>query len=242
MSSLRLALLLVCSATVGAFAQTNPAPAPNLPPGVTAEQYKWAQMDKYADADAKLPPPAAGEKRVVFFGDSITESWKGQDFFPGKNYVNRGISGQTTTQMLVRFPRDVVDLKPKVVLILAGTNDIAQNQGPISLDDIAGNLEKMAATAKAAGIKPILCSILPAADYGWRKGLQPAGKIVTVNKMVQAWCKIHHVRYLNYYPQLANPQGGMRPELSPDGVHPNSAGFAIMSGMAQKAIDQALGQ
>jgi len=238
MISLRPALLLFLSATVGAFAQTN------LPPGVTAQQYHWAQMERYAADDAKLPPPAAGEKRVVFFGDSITDAWNrvdgGKEFFPGKNYIDRGISGQTTTQMLVRFQRDVLDLHPAVVLILAGTNDIAQNQGPISLEDIAKNLETLAEKAKAAGVTPIICSILPAADYSWRKGLQPAQKIVQVNKLVQAWCDENHVAYLDYYSKLATPDGAMPKDLSGDGVHPNGKGYAIMDELAQKAIDDAL--
>jgi lysophospholipase L1-like esterase len=228
---------------IGALAQapTAPVAASGTTSNLSQHDQQWAQLEKYRDADTKLGPPVAGEKRVVFFGDSITEGWRGADFFPGKNYINRGISGQTTTQMLMRFPQDVIALHPAVVTILAGTNDIAQNQGPITLEAIEANLESMAEMALKNGIRPILCSVLPVLDFGWHKGLQPAEKIRRLNSMMEAYCARAHVSFVNYYPALADGQGGMRPEFSRDGVHPNGAGYPVMAPMAEASIEQALG-
>jgi lysophospholipase L1-like esterase len=202
----------------------------------------WAQLDRYRADNATLPPPAPGEQRVVFYGDSITDGWgriRGV-FFPGKPYINRGISGQTTPQMLVRFQQDVVHLKPAVVVILAGTNDIAGNTGPSTPEMIEDNFTSMAAIAHQSGIKVVIASILPATSYRWSPGIAPAEEIRTVN----AWLKDFSQRdgdiYLDYYSAMADAEGGMKPGLSTDGVHPTAEGYAVMSPLAEKAIAQAL--
>jgi lysophospholipase L1-like esterase len=236
MKIIRVALLLTLAMSFGGMAQTPP-PATPSPTAPTQQQLDWANVAKYHDANAHLAPPAAGEKRVVFFGDSITEAWAGDpNFFPGKSYIGRGISGQTTAQMLIRFQSDVVDLHPAVVVILAGTNDIAENNGPITLEAIEANLETMAKLARANGIKPILCSVLPAFDYPWHPGLHPDQKIPKLNTLIKAYCAKNHVAYLDYFPALVDARQGMRADLSKDGVHPNSAGYAVMVPMAEKAI------
>lgn len=227
-------------------ASASPAVSPPVPP--KPEDHRppppidgWPGVFKYKDANATLPPPAPGEKRVVMYGDSITQIWAGdKSFFPGKPYIGRGISGQTTMQMVVRFRSDVIDLHPAAVVILAGTNDIAQNGGPESLKLIEDDLRSMAELAVANHIVPILCSILPASDYPWRKGLEPGPKIVEVNQWIQNYCQEQHLVFLNYYPAMVGDNQGMRADLSRDGVHPDSAGFAIMAPMAEDAVRQAL--
>ena len=155
----------------------------------------WPNLARYGAANGEVGVPKAGEKRVVFYGNSITDAWARYlpAQFPGKAYVGRGISGQTTAQMLVRFRQDVIDLKPAVVLILAGTNDIAGNTGPSTPEMIEGNLTSMVELARANGIRPVLCSVLPAYDYPWRPGLQPAQKIVALN----AWMKSYAAQHVN---------------------------------------------
>jgi lysophospholipase L1-like esterase len=200
----------------------------------------FAGLHRYAAANATLAPME--KDRVVFFGDSITDAWvsNGGTFFPGKPYVNRGISGQTTPQMLVRFRQDVIDLHPEAVIILAGTNDIAGNTGPSTLEMIEDNLQSMTDLAKANGIHVILASVLPAADYPWRKGLEPAPKIKTLNQWMANYCAEKKITYLDYYSSMADEAGGMKPGISKDGVHPNAAGYAIMEPLAQTAINTAL--
>lgn len=235
-------LLLALLFPAFAFAQ-QPAqkPVPSAEPSeleaAKAKLRDWAQLGYYQTANAKLPPDATG--RVVFFGDSITVRWgrAGSTFFPGKPYVNRGISGQTTPQMLVRFRQDVINLHPIAVVILAGTNDIAGNTGPETMEQIEDNLRSMAELAQANHIRVIFSSVLPAADYSWRPGLAPAQKIVTLNQWLVSYCKLQNITYLDYYPHMATPEGAMKPELSGDGVHPNGAGYAIMAPLAQAAID-----
>jgi len=201
----------------------------------------WAGVFRYKDANAKLPPPVPGEKRVVFYGDSITEIWGHlPTFFPGKPYIGRGISGQTTMSMLIRFRADAIDLHPAVVVILAGTNDIAQNAGPESMKLIEDDLRSMTELAISNHIVPILCSVLPTNDYPWRKGLQPGPKIVELNQWIESYCRDQHLVFLNYYPAMVNDKQGMRDGLSGDGVHPSAAGYAIMAPMAEDAIKQAL--
>jgi acyl-CoA thioesterase I len=211
--------------------------------------YDWAYLAKYKDANAALPAVASGETRVVFMGDSITEGWgmkatattpQRGDFFPGKPYLNRGISGQTSPQMLVRFHQDVVSLKPKVVLILAGTNDIAQNTGPATQDEIAANISEMAEIAHAAGIRAVLCSALPASEFWWHKGLEPAPQIRALNAWIKEYAAKNNLVYVDYYSAMTNAEGGLRSEFSPDGVHPNAAGYAVMAPLAEKGIAQAL--
>lgn len=202
----------------------------------------WADLARYRDANAKLSPPAAGENRVVFMGNSITDSWAPlfDSLFPGKPYVGRGISGQTTPQMLVRFRQDVIALQPKVVVILAGTNDIAGNTGPSTLEMIEDNLASMTEIAQANGIKVVLASVLPVYDYPWRPGLSPAQKIVDLNRWIKGYAESHHAVYLDFHSAMADSRQGLPPELSPDGVHPNIAGYRIMAPLTEHAIEQAL--
>jgi len=200
----------------------------------------WANLAKYRDDNARLSPPASNENRVVFMGNSITEGWHLATMFPGKPYVNRGISGQTTPQMLVRFRPDVVALKPKVVVILAGTNDIAGNTGPSTIEMIEDNIASMAEIAKANGIKVVLSSILPVYDYPWKPGLQPAPKIIAINKWMKDYAAKHGHVYLDYHSATSDSRGGMRPELASDGVHPTEAGYRVMTPLAEAAIEKAL--
>lgn len=217
------------------------APQPDVE-AMTKKLADWPQLARYRDANAALPAPAAGEKRVVFYGDSITDAWakKPELFFPGKPYVGRGISGQTTPQMLVRFQQDVVHLKPAVVVILAGTNDIAGNTGPSTPEMIEDNFESMVAIAKANNIKVVVSSILPADHYAWKPEARPAEPIRQMNERLKALSKRDGLVYLDYYAAMANANGGLDPELAKDGVHPTPKGYAIMSPLAEKAIAEAL--
>jgi lysophospholipase L1-like esterase len=203
----------------------------------------WAYLARYRAANAQLPPPAAGENRVVFYGNSITEGWAPlfPVQFPGKPYIGRGISGQTTPQMLVRFRQDVIALKPKVVVILAGTNDIAGNTGPSSIEMIEDNLASMAELGKANGIRVVLSSVLPVFDYPWKPGLTPAPKIVALNSWMRDYAASHGAVYLDYHSAMADQRQGMKAGLSQDGVHPNEAGYRIMAPLAERAIAEALG-
>ena len=203
----------------------------------------WPDLGRYRAANAALPPPASGENRVVFMGDSITDAWGRSTgiFFPGEPYINRGISGQTTPQMLVRFWPDVIALQPKVVVILAGTNDIAGNTGPSTPEMIQENFMAMADLATANGIRVVLASILPAADYPWRPGIDPKPVIRGLNAWMRAYCAQKGYVYLDYYSSMVNAGQGMKSELTIDGVHPNAAGYAVMSPLAEKAIAEALG-
>jgi acyl-CoA thioesterase I len=196
----------------------------------------WPNLAKYRDDDAKLGPPAKGEARVVFLGDSITEIWPISSSFPGKPYVNRGISGQTTSQILLRFRQDVIALQPKVVLILAGTNDIAENTGPITLGAIEDNLKSMVEIAKRNGIRVVVASLLPAARYSWRPDLAPVEKIRTLNEWIKDYATKERLVYLDYYSAMADDRRGLKAELSEDGVHPNKAGYAVMAPLADRAI------
>ena len=202
----------------------------------------WANLARYRDANAKLPSPAPGENRVVFMGNSITDSWAPlfDSLFPGKPYIGRGISGQTTPQMLVRFRQDVIALQPKVVVILAGTNDIAGNTGPSTLEMIEDNLASMAEIAQANGIRVVLASVLPVYDYPWRPGLSPAQKIIDLNRWIKGYAESHHAVYLDFHSAMADSRQGLPPELSGDGVHPNIDGYRIMAPLAERAIEQAL--
>ncbi|HUN61653.1 MAG TPA: SGNH/GDSL hydrolase family protein [Candidatus Sulfotelmatobacter sp.] len=211
----------------------------------------WAFLAKYRGANQELGAPKGGETRVVFMGDSITEGWgmKGSGgesdrgaFFPGKPYVNRGISGQTTPQMLVRFRQDVIELKPKVVVLLAGTNDIAENTGKMTLEETEGNVASMSELARANAIRVVLCSVLPASDFRWHPGLEPALKIRALNEWIQGYAAKNGFVYVDYYSHMVNDAGGLKSELSPDGVHPNAAGYAIMAPLAEAGIAAALAQ
>jgi lysophospholipase L1-like esterase len=204
----------------------------------------WPNLGYYREANAKLKPPAVNENRIVFMGNSITEGWilTSPEFFKGKPYIDRGISGQTTPQMLIRFRSDVIDLKPKVVVMLCGVNDIAQNTGPSSLEMIEGNIASMAELAEANGIKVILCSVLPVYDFPWRTGLEPAEKIVTLNKWMKEYAANNGFIYLDYFSYMADERNGMKAIYSKDGVHPNKAGYKVMEVLIEDAINLALAQ
>jgi lysophospholipase L1-like esterase len=204
----------------------------------------WANLNRYKDENTKLGLPSAGEHRVVFMGNSITEGWSRicPDFFTGKPYINRGISGQTTPQMLVRFRADVINLKPAVVVLLAGTNDIAGNTGPSTLEMIEDNIISMAELARANDITVVLCSVLPAFDYSWRPGLHPAEKIAALNVLIQNYAVKKGILYLDFYSSMADERKGLKAEYTTDGVHPNEAGFKLMSLLAEEVIAKALVQ
>lgn len=199
-------------------------------------------LNKYAQQNRMLKPKAKKEKRVVFMGDSITEFWKSKDsaFFADGTYIDRGISGQTTVQMLIRFRQDVIDLHPDVVIILAGTNDIAENNGPMTLDSIAGNIKSMAELARANKIKVVLCSVLPAYDFYWHPGMQPAEKIVRLNELIKTYAEENKIVYVDYFSAMADERKGLQAAYAPDGVHPNPEGYKVMGPLAVEGIAKAL--
>jgi lysophospholipase L1-like esterase len=233
--------------TAPAAPAAQPAPAPARDAYWTAHDKQlltdFGWLARFQEDDLKLGTPASGEDRVVFMGDSITQGWHftGADgFFVGKPYINRGISGQTTPQMLVRFRQDVIDLKPKVVVILAGTNDIAGNTGPETLEQIEENLASMTDMAAANHIRVVLCSILPAFDYPWKPGLTPAPKILELNRWIKAWAADHGYVYVDYHSAMKDDRDGLPPTLSHDGVHPLPAGYAVMTPLVEAGIKKAL--
>jgi lysophospholipase L1-like esterase len=211
------------------------------------EQLKndWPWLARFKEADLKMAAPAPGENRVVFMGDSITEGWhfEGPDgSFPGKPYVNRGISGQTSPQMVLRFRQDVIELQPKVVVILAGTNDIAGNTGPMTLEQTEDNLASMADLATANHIRVVLCSVLPAYDFSWHPGLEPAPKIVALNVWIKSYAAEKGYIYVDYHSAMKDQRDGLPTNLSKDGVHPLPAGYAVMAPLVEAGIKSALAQ
>ncbi len=228
-------------------APVAPAAKPLTPQDVWRMQHleelqnDFPGLARYREADVKLGPPAPGENRVVFMGDSITDSWHIEHFFPGKPYVNRGISGQTAPQMLLRFRQDVIDLHAKVVVILAGTNDIAGNTGPETLEEIEGYIASMSELAHANHIRVVLCSILPAFDYPWKHGLEPAPKILAINAWLKDYAAAQGDVYVDYHTAMKDSRDGLPPALSGDGVHPTGAGYEVMAPLAEAGIRQALG-
>jgi lysophospholipase L1-like esterase len=230
--------------------QTTPTPAATSPSGHPNNDYwnkhdqqlltDFPELSRFKGEDFKQAPTAPGENRVVFMGDSITEGWHLDTSFPGMPYVNRGISGQTTPQMVLRFHQDVILLHPKVVIILAGINDIAGNTGPMTLEQTQDNLEAMAEMATANHIKVVLCSILPAFDFPWSPGHEPAPKVATMNEWIKAYAADKGYLYVDYYSPMKDERGGLPPALSKDGVHPLPAGYAIMAPLAETAIEKAL--
>jgi len=270
-TALAVALVLAASA---AGAQTPPAPAappapvqqasppalPSCPELAAALQAvsrndarlaDWPNLARYREANRILPAPGPGDSRVVFMGDSITDAWpqpRFGAFFPGKPYIGRGISGQTTPQMLIRFRPDVVALKPKAVVILAGTNDIAGNTGPMTDEQIEGNLASMAELATANGIRVIFSSILPVSEYHVRPGdtappqttRRPMARITAINAWMRDYAAAHGHVYLDYVPATTDAKGLLRAELSEDDLHPNAAGYAVMAPLAEAAIQAAL--
>jgi lysophospholipase L1-like esterase len=217
--------------------------------GNDARLRDWPALARYRDANRNLPAPAAAEGRVVFMGDSITDLWQQPrfgGFFPGKPYVDRGISGQTTPQMLIRFRPDVIDLKPRAVVILAGTNDIAGNTGPMTDEEIEGNLQSMAELAKAHGIRVVLASITPTSAYHTAERAvpqttsRPMSRIKAINDWMQKYAAANGHVYLDYFSAMVDSSGVMKTELTADDLHPNAAGYAIMGPLAQAAIDKAM--
>ena len=246
---------LVAVFSLSAFAQ-QPAP-PSIPstgfPGL--DQYRasriamftddYGQLARYRDANAALTSPK-GENRVVFFGDSITDSWHLDEYFPGKPYINRGIGGQTTPQMLVRFRQDVINLRPKVVIILAGTNDIAGNTGPMRIEDIEADFASLADLARSNNIQVIYSSILPVHNYTERSKdfftQRSPQKILSLNNWLRSYCALaaSGCVYLDYFSAMVDDKGLLKKDLADDGLHPNAAGFKIMAPMAEAAIEKAL--
>lgn len=206
----------------------------------------FGQLARYRQADAALAPPAAGEKRVVFLGDSITDYWKLPDSFPGEPYINRGIDGQTTPEMLVRFRQDVIDLHPRVVVTLAGTNDIAGVTGPTRNEDIEANYASMAELARAHGIRMVFASVLPVHNYTVDAeesfALRPRDRILALNKWLKDYCAKNRLVYLDYFSALVDERGMLKRALADDGLHPTEAGYKIMASLAEKAIQKALAE
>ncbi len=202
----------------------------------------WGNLARFRSDNARLGAAQPGEQRVVFMGNSIIEGWSPHFavLFPGKPYIGRGISGQTTPQMLVRFRQDVVALAPAVVVILAGTNDIAGNTGPSSLEMIEDNIASMAEIAQANGIRVVLSSVLPVFDYPWKPGLEPAPKIVALNAWLAQYARAHNAVYLDYHTPMADERMGLKHEYGDDGVHPNMAGYRVMTPLVELAIRAAL--
>ena len=248
--------LVLASAAAGLTAQepgntmpekSAPAAAPQQGPSNDYQQKQahmlqvdFGQLQYYKTADDEMGAPAPGETRVVFMGDSITHGWNLEQSFPGKPYVNRGISGQTTPQMLVRFRQDVINLHPRVVVILAGTNDIAGNTGPMTPQETENNIESMSDLATANHIHVVLCSITPSINFWWAPGKDPSPKIVVLNAWIQGYAAQKHFPYVDFYSKMVDAEGGLPKNLSRDGVHPNPAGYAIMAPVAEAGIQQAL--
>jgi acyl-CoA thioesterase I len=229
---------------VPAPTQAAPAPASDYATQHNKQlREDWPWLTKFRDADLKLGSPAPGEKRVVFMGDSITEFWKIDvpgTYFPGKPYINRGISGQTTPQMVLRFHQDVIGLQPKVVVILGGINDIAENTGPETPEQIEDNLAAMAEMAVAHHIGVVLCSVLPAFDFPWRPGMTPAPEVLALNQWIKQYAAANHEVYVDYHAAMKDERDGLPPNLSKDGVHPTAAGYAIMAPLVEAGIEKAL--
>ncbi len=199
----------------------------------------WANLKRFQQENSELLLPKANEHRVIFMGNSITEGWLSirPEFFKNKPYVNRGISGQTTPQMLLRFRQDVINLKPSTVVLLAGINDIAENTGPSTIEMIANNIISMAELAKANQIKVIICSVLPANNFPWRKGIKPAEKVRKLNVILQLYSYKNKLAYVDYYSAMVNDSHGLKKELGEDGIHPNKKGYLIMEPILEKAIN-----
>lgn len=238
-----------------AFAIPAQVPSPTTPPDPeTVEGLRllldranrrlddWAQLNRYREANEQVPPAQKGEQRVVFYGDSITDSWKLTEYFPGKPYLNRGISGQTTPQMLVRLRPDVIAHAPRVLILLAGTNDLAGNTGPMTLEMIQHNYASIAELARANGIKVIFSSILPVHDYGPRKVSEnrPPEDILKLNEWLRNYCRTAGHHYLDYHSRMIDEKGMLKAELAKDGLHPNAEGYKIMSSLAETAIQAVL--
>ena len=253
MTRLIVACLITLAGVSVARAQAQPDPCAEAKTQVSRLEGRlkdWPALGRYRDANAKLAPPAKGERRVVFMGDSITDGWddpKYGGFFPGKPYVDRGISGQTTPQMLIRFRPDVLALGPSVVVILAGTNDLSGNTGPTTLEAIEDNLASMAELAYANNVRVVFASLLPVSDYEKRDGKpivqtvrRPPAQILALNEWMKTYAAAHGSTYLDYHTAMADEKGFLKDELSEDGLHPNARGYEVMAPLAERAIAAAL--
>lgn len=196
----------------------------------------WPNLKRYLNENDNL---VVDKNRIVFMGDSITEGWLkfDPDFFSGKPYINRGIGGQTTPQMLLRFRQDVINLQPKIVVILAGINDIAGNTGPSTLEMILNNIISMAQLAKANSISVILSSVLPANNFYWNPGTKPAEKVIALNQMIQHYTQTNVIPYVDYHTSMKDSEDGLRKEYGPDGVHPNTEGYKVMGEILEKILN-----
>src|SRR5437870_8232937 len=237
-------LLMLCLASASAQSATQESPelteAKARLTRLENQLKDWPNLARYREANTKVAAPAKDEQRVVFMGDSITDGWKLAEYFAGKPYINRGISGQTTPQMLLRFRPDVIALKPKAVVILAGTNDLAGNTGPMTLEAIEGNLASMAELAHAHGINVVLASVMPVSDYGKTRDGKPANQttrrppeqIKALNEWIKKYAAENKLTYLDYYSALVDEKGFLKAELSNDGLHPNAKGYEVMAPLA----------
>lgn len=252
---MRIPALLLLALALPAFAQTSRPQPDHLAESIQSLEHwretmiptymnDFGQLGRYRAANQALTSPKPGEQRVVFFGDSITDAWHLDQYFPGKGYINRGIGGQTTSQMLVRFRQDVIALQPAVVVILAGTNDIAGNTGPIAIPDIEGNLTTLAEMARAHNIRVVLSSVTPVHDYTPQSQLmfaqRPPAKILELNAWLKNYCATNGLIYLDYFAAMVDGQGLLKKELALDGLHPTDTGYKIMETLAEAAIQQAL--
>jgi lysophospholipase L1-like esterase len=247
-------IALISALLLAATASAQPQPAIPTTGFAGLDQYRasriavftddFGQLARYRDANAALRPPAPDENRVVFFGDSITDIWKLEEYFPGKPYLNRGIGGQTTPQMLVRFRQDVIDLHPRVVVILAGTNDIAGNTGPMRLEDIEADYASLAELARTNHVAVVFSSVLPVHNYTPKAqdlfAQRSPEKILALNHWLQDYCAANGLVYLDYFSPMADDKGLLKRDLAEDGLHPNPAGYKIMAPLADAAIGKAL--
>jgi len=251
--TLKLSFLILVFVT-SASAQTTPqesqecADAKAQAARLQTRLQDWPALARYREANGGVVLPAKDETRIVFMGDSITDFWKLASYFPSKPYINRGISGQTTPQMLVRFRPDVIALKPQVVVILAGTNDIAGNTGPMTLEAIEDNLASMSDLARANGIRVVIASVLPVSDYSKNKDgksinqttRRPPEKVKTLNEWIKKYAAQNGLTYLDYFSAMADEKGFLKEELSNDGLHPNDKGYVVMQPLVEQAIASAL--
>lgn len=252
---IKLFVLIALAISVASARSQTPTPTPldaeaekRRADTLQQRYFNYANYARYAEANSKLAPPAKGEDRVVFIGDSITDSWKLAEYFPGKPYVNRGISGQTTSQMLIRFRPDVIALKPTVVVILAGTNDIAGNTGPISIEAVADNIVSMVELAHANGVNVVLSSVMPVSDYNKNAAgnqitqtvRRPPEKIAALNAWIKQFAAERKLVYLDYFSVMADDKGLLKPDIANDGLHPNAKGYELIKPLAENAINAAL--
>ncbi len=249
MRALSAFLLLSLSLAVPALSQQATQPVDPAAQAKELDHFRklandYGQLSRYAAADASLPAATTADKRVIFYGDSITDGWHLDQFFPGKGYINRGISGQTTPQMLVRFRQDVIDLHPAVLVVLAGTNDLSGNTGPETTRQIEDDYATMAELAKAHDVHMVFASVTPVSSYGPAGAAMPAGrppaKILELNQWLRQYCATNRLTYLDYYPAMVDESGMLKRDYSADGLHPNAAGYAVMAPLAQAAVNHAL--